>query len=81
MVFDCCQGPAGPDVLAENMRRLLVLVFDYVNTLKPIADMEPEIKVDQAPRPKHSSIIVGFHSEELCCYFFPAHRRISFLQT
>ncbi|KAK6061537.1 hypothetical protein COOONC_00797 [Cooperia oncophora] len=45
MVFEALNGPANLAVIAENVRRMTVLVFDYANTLKPIADIQPEEKV------------------------------------
>lgn len=38
-------GLAGCKEYFENLRRLIVLLFDYANTLKPIADLTPNEKV------------------------------------
>ncbi|WKY16777.1 hypothetical protein Q1695_001416 [Nippostrongylus brasiliensis] len=45
MIFDASNGPASLVSIAENVRRMIVLVFDYANTLKPIADIQPEEKI------------------------------------
>ena len=45
LLFDGSKGPANLPIISENIRRMVVLVFDYVNTLKPIADMNVEEKV------------------------------------
>lgn len=45
MIFDASNGPASLTTVAENVRRMVVLMFDYANTLKPIADIQPEEKV------------------------------------
>ncbi|KJH41661.1 zinc finger, C4 type [Dictyocaulus viviparus] len=44
MFFGVSNGPASFPVFVENVRRMIVLVFDYANTLKPIADILPEEK-------------------------------------
>ncbi|KHJ97081.1 zinc finger, C4 type [Oesophagostomum dentatum] len=45
LLFDGSSGPASLATISENVRRMIVLVFDYANTLKPIADILPEEKV------------------------------------
>ncbi|PAV76676.1 hypothetical protein WR25_11426, partial [Diploscapter pachys] len=45
LLFDGSKGPANLPIISENIRRMVVLVFDYVNTLKPIADMNVEEKL------------------------------------
>lgn len=45
LLFDGSKGPGSLTMIAENVRRMIVLVFDYANTLKPIADILPEEKV------------------------------------
>ncbi|VDM75049.1 unnamed protein product [Strongylus vulgaris] len=44
--FDGSNGPGSLATISENVRRMIVLVFDYANTLKPIADILPEEKGD-----------------------------------
>ncbi|EYC03502.1 hypothetical protein Y032_0093g2625 [Ancylostoma ceylanicum] len=45
LLFDGSKGPGSLTTIAENVRRMIVLVFDYANTLKPIADILPEEKI------------------------------------
>ncbi|CAG9531828.1 unnamed protein product [Cercopithifilaria johnstoni] len=45
LVFDGSLGLAGCKEYFENLRRLIVLLFDYANTLKPIADLTPSEKI------------------------------------
>ncbi|VDK82644.1 unnamed protein product [Litomosoides sigmodontis] len=45
LIFDGSLGLAGCKEYFENLRRLIVLLFDYANTLKPIADLTPNEKV------------------------------------
>ncbi|VDK61819.1 unnamed protein product, partial [Cylicostephanus goldi] len=44
LIFDGSNGPGSLTTISENVRRMIVLVFDYANTLKPIADILPEEK-------------------------------------
>uniref|UniRef100_A0A1I8EA47 NR LBD domain-containing protein n=2 Tax=Wuchereria bancrofti TaxID=6293 RepID=A0A1I8EA47_WUCBA len=45
LIFDGSLGLAGCKEYFENLRRLIVLLFDYANTLKPIADLTPSEKI------------------------------------
>ncbi|KAM3726477.1 Nuclear hormone receptor [Dirofilaria immitis] len=45
LIFDGSLGLAGCKEYFENLRRLIVLLFDYANTLKPIADLTPTEKI------------------------------------
>ncbi|KAE9413128.1 hypothetical protein Angca_003781 [Angiostrongylus cantonensis] len=45
MIFDASNGEANLTAISENVRRMIVFVFDYANTLKPIADILPEEKI------------------------------------
>ncbi|VDN42234.1 unnamed protein product [Gongylonema pulchrum] len=45
LIFDGSLGPAGCKEFFGNLRRLIVWIFDYANTLKPIADLTPSEKV------------------------------------
>uniref|UniRef100_A0A0R3PPY3 Nuclear receptor domain-containing protein n=1 Tax=Angiostrongylus costaricensis TaxID=334426 RepID=A0A0R3PPY3_ANGCS len=45
MIFDASNGEANLTTINENVRRMIVFVFDYANTLKPIADILPEEKI------------------------------------
>ncbi|VDM95914.1 unnamed protein product [Thelazia callipaeda] len=45
LIFDGSLGLAGCKEYLKNLRRLTVLLFDYTNTLKPIADLSPSEKI------------------------------------
>ncbi|CAL2051469.1 CBN-NHR-3 protein [Caenorhabditis brenneri] len=39
--FNGARGDADLDIVVKNLRRLVVFTFDYINTLRPIADLHP----------------------------------------
>lgn len=39
------KGAGSAGNYADSLRRLLVLLIDYTNTLKPLADLSPDEKV------------------------------------
>ncbi|KAF1749207.1 hypothetical protein GCK72_025674 [Caenorhabditis remanei] len=45
MIFNGVKGDADADCVAHNLRRMIVFTFDYINTLRPIADLHPMEKL------------------------------------
>lgn len=67
LLFDGSKGPANLPIISENIRRMVVLVFDYVNTLKPIADMNVEEKVRFAELWKYN-YLKSHHRKEVSTF-------------
>ncbi|KAJ1364146.1 hypothetical protein KIN20_024166 [Parelaphostrongylus tenuis] len=69
MIFDGSNGTASLATINENVRRMIVLVFDYANTLKPIADILPEEKIALVRNciTPFSLLMLSFYSSKSDC--------------
>ncbi|CAP27569.2 Protein CBR-NHR-3 [Caenorhabditis briggsae] len=66
MNFNGAKGDADAECVSANLRRLIVFTFDYINTLRPVADLHPLEKLAIA-----RSVVAPF------CIMFCGHQSVA----
>uniref|UniRef100_A0A8R1DXT4 Nuclear receptor domain-containing protein n=2 Tax=Caenorhabditis japonica TaxID=281687 RepID=A0A8R1DXT4_CAEJA len=81
--FNGTMGSADPHCVSSNLRRMIVFTFDYINTLRPIADLNADEKLSLARSMVAPFLILfcGYHSvisdpQEFECIYLPSGHKL-----